>query len=299
MNAHPSLRPARQEDLAAIENLAADIRCIQWGGLPGLMAKLAERWQELYPTSIRVAEAAGVVQGFSGTYQAPPPSLTRVHGIASNLDAARVLIQGACEDAASRGTALETSLFAKEGGQTLRPDVVDRPVYRLLGAAGFGPSSKTTIMRLAAETPAPKTLPRPYRWAHFNESLLPSLLATYYAAWPEDYYEGDDTAEIADSFRRANNDDLRLAVADNDDVAGYVLTSRPPEGGVIEEVAVHPAHRRRGLGEALTLAAIASLGDRTITLVVMDDNPARRLYERLGFAVWEERVDLVLGPRSL
>ena len=239
--------------------------------------------------------AAGVVQGYSA-YQ-PSPTLPTFHGIASSLDAARTLIDWACEDAVSRGTTLQTSLFAKEAGQTLQPDVVDRPVYRLLSGAGFRPSSRTTTMRLAAEMPEPKALPHGYRLGHFNESLMPSLLATYYAAWPKDYYAGDDTAEIAGLFRQAHSDDLRLVVTGNGDVAGYVLTSRPPEGGVIDEVAVHPAHRRKGLGEALTLAAIRSLGDRTITLVVLDDNPARRLYERLGFAVWEERVDLVLDPR--
>ena len=210
---------------------------------------------------------------------------------------ARTLIDWACEEAVCRGTPLQTSLFVKEAGQTLRPDVVDRPVYRLLGGAGFGPSSRTTTMRLAAEPTEPKALPQGYRFAHFNESLLPALLATYYAAWPEDYYAGDDIAGIAGSFRQAPGDDLHLVVADNGDVAGYVLTSRPPEGGVIDEVAVRPAHRRKGLGEALARAAIRSLGDRTITLVVLDDNPARRLYERLGFAAWEERVDLVFGPR--
>lgn len=296
MTAHLSLRPALQEDLAAIESLAAEMGCIRWGWR--LTAKLlAERWRELSPTLIRVAEAASLVQGYGDISQASPTVSRWFHGIASDVQTARALIDWACQDPASRSTTLETSLFAKEAGQTLRHDVADRPVYRLLGAAGFRPSSKTTTMRLAAETPEPKALPRGYRFARFNESLLSALLATYYAAWPRDYYAGDDTADIAGLFRQAHSDDLHLVVADNGDVAGYVLTSRPPEGGVIDEVAVHPVHRRRGLGEALTRAGIRSLGDRTITLVVMDDNPARRLYERLGFAVWEERVDLVLGPR--
>ena len=294
MTANLSLRPARQEDLAAIESLEAEMGCIRWGWR--LTAKLlAQRWQRLSPTLVRVAETTGVVQGYSD-YQ-PSPTLPTFHGVASNLDAARTLIDWACEDAVSRGTTLRTSLFAKEAGQTIQPDVVDRPVYRLLGGAGFRPSSRTTTMRLAAEIPVPKALPRGYRFAHFKESLLPSLLATYYAAWPGDYYAGDDTAETAGSFRQAHSDDLHLVVTDNGDVAGYVLTGRPPEGGVIDEVAVHPVHRRKGLGEALTLAAIASLGDRTITLVVLDDNPARGLYERLGFVAWEERIDLVLARR--
>lgn len=294
MTARLSLRSAHQEDLGAIESLAADMDCIGWGWR--LTAKLlAQRWQRLSPTLMRVAEATGVVRGYSD-YQ-PSPDVPTFHGVASNLDVARTLIHWACEDAACRGATLQTSLFAKEAGQTLRPNVVDRPVYRLLGAAGFRPSSRTTTMRLAAETLEPKALPRGYRFARFNESLLPALLATYYAAWPRDYYAGEETSDIADAFRQAHSDDLHLVVADHGDVAGYVLTSRPPEGGVIDEVAVHPAHRRKGLGEALTRAAIRNLGDRTITLVVLDDNPARRLYKRLGFVVWEERVDLVLGPR--
>ncbi|MCY4130820.1 MAG: GNAT family N-acetyltransferase [Gammaproteobacteria bacterium] len=65
----------------------------------------------------------------------------------------------------------------------------------------------------------------------------------------------------------------------------------------MDEVAVHPSHRRKGLGEVLTLWAIQNLGDRTITLVVMDENPARNLYEKLGFVVWEERLDLMLPGR--
>ena len=298
MTAHLRLRLARKDHLAAIEDLAAGPGCIRWGILPRLTAKLlAERWHKLSPSLIRVAEAADIVQGYGDISQASPTHPRWFHGITPNLDAARTMIDWACEDAASRGSALQTSLFAKQAGQTLQPDVVDRPVYRLLVAAGFRPSSTTTTMRLVAKPPEPKALPRRYRFAQFNESLLPALLVTYYAAWPKDYYEGEDTADIVDLFRQANSDDLLLVIADNGDVAGYVLTSRTPEAGVIEEVAARPAHRRKGLGEALTLAAIGSLGDRTITLVVMDDNPVRSLYERLGFAVWEERVDLVLGPR--
>ena len=296
MTAQPSLRPARQEDLAAVEDLAADLGCIRWG-LPRLTAKpIPAQGPKSSATLVQVAEVTGTVQGYSDIHQASP-TLAWLYGVASHPNSARALIDWARENATSRGRTLQTSLFAKEAGQTIQPAVVDRPVYEMLVAARFRPSSTTTTMRLAAETPDPKALPRRYRWMRYNASLLPSLLATYYAAWPEDYYRGEDTAEVADYFRQANSDDLHLVVTDTGEVAGYVLTSRLPEGGVIEEVAVHPVHRRKGLGEALTLVAIRSLGDRTVTLVVMDDNPARGLYERLGFAVWEERVDLALARR--
>lgn len=48
----------------------------------------------------------------------------------------------------------------------------------------------------------------------------------------------------------------------------------------------HPAHRGGGIGAALTLAAEAEAARLGKSLVVLDtvaDNPAQRLYERLGY----------------
>ena len=115
-------------------------------------------------------------------------------------------------------------------------------------------------MRLSTERiPDPLPLPQPYRLADFKESLLRSLVDTYFAAWSKDYYGEDDRADIADYFRQMQFDDLRLAQADNGNVVGYVAVSRTSKLGVIDEVAVHPAHRRKGLGESLVRTAIQSL----------------------------------------
>jgi ribosomal protein S18 acetylase RimI-like enzyme len=58
--------------------------------------------------------------------------------------------------------------------------------------------------------------------------------------------------------------------------------------GQIEWLAVHPAHRRRGLGEALVVAALHDLRERGQTEALVETHPsltaAVRLYERLGFA---------------
>lgn len=62
--------------------------------------------------------------------------------------------------------------------------------------------------------------------------------------------------------------------------------------GEVSAVCVHPDARRRGLGEAATLraaAAITARGDRPMLHVAHDNDPAHRLYQRLGF---EARVDL-------
>jgi len=57
--------------------------------------------------------------------------------------------------------------------------------------------------------------------------------------------------------------------------------------GAIQNVAVLPAFRRRGLGRAIVLGAIHAfrkLGVQQVSLDVTADNyPATRLYERIGF----------------
>lgn len=70
-------------------------------------------------------------------------------------------------------------------------------------------------------------------------------------------------------------------------VVGYVLTTGEPLFAVLVDVGVHPAHRRRGLGQALVSAAMQRL-DRlecpALVLNVTERNTAAvRLYERLGF----------------
>lgn len=78
-----------------------------------------------------------------------------------------------------------------------------------------------------------------------------------------------------------------LAMARDDAMAGLALCWT---SSFVKDIAVARAHRRRGVGEALLLAAFAELkarGHEDIRLKVEIDNPsgAQRLYERLGFAV--------------
>jgi mycothiol synthase len=70
--------------------------------------------------------------------------------------------------------------------------------------------------------------------------------------------------------------------------AGPDQTDSPPP--LIDDLAVRPAFRRRGIGTALLLAAmhrVRGTGRTTVSLVVDADNPnqALRLYESVGFAV--------------
>ncbi len=65
--------------------------------------------------------------------------------------------------------------------------------------------------------------------------------------------------------------------------------------GEVSAVCVHPDGQRQGLGEAVTLVAaqaIRSRGDRAMLHVRHDNDPAHRLYQRLGFS---KRTTITVG----
>jgi GNAT superfamily N-acetyltransferase len=78
-----------------------------------------------------------------------------------------------------------------------------------------------------------------------------------------------------------------VAMAGDGSMAGFALCWT---SSFVKDIAVAPAHRRKGIGEALLLAAFRELksrGHEQVGLKVETDNPsgARRLYERLGFVL--------------
>ena len=79
----------------------------------------------------------------------------------------------------------------------------------------------------------------------------------------------------------------------------YVL--RQPEEIRIVDLAILPGFRGRGIGSALLegLIAESSASGRPVSLHVETQNPARRLYERHGFVLAEEKWPNVLLVRPL
>lgn len=103
---------------------------------------------------------------------------------------------------------------------------------------------------------------------------------------------GDDRHHILKCLKYAVSDDpsrggtITLA-EDEGKLVGVVVTNRTGMDGYIPEnilvyIAVEPGQRGKGTGKALMQHVIDHVqGD--IALHVEPDNPARRLYERLGF----------------
>ena len=71
------------------------------------------------------------------------------------------------------------------------------------------------------------------------------------------------------------------------DVVAYALTGRAGRRGFLQRLAVHPRHRRQGLGSALVVDALRWLRRRRVHRVVVNtpstNHAAISLYESLGF----------------
>ncbi|MUH46172.1 MAG: GNAT family N-acetyltransferase [Actinobacteria bacterium] len=132
-----------------------------------------------------------------------------------------------------------------------------------------------------------------FEWAE----ILPSWKAAYAPGHP-DHEPGDDDllleSELRPYVERAAlgpvHRSTTLAIVDGRVAGAIVISLRPepvPFGGPwITEVWRDPATPLRGLGAALIERALGLLcadGFKTLGLAVTDGNPARRVYERLGF----------------
>jgi ribosomal protein S18 acetylase RimI-like enzyme len=88
------------------------------------------------------------------------------------------------------------------------------------------------------------------------------------------------------------DDSESFIVATADDVpVGFVVLQQDPDEslGMVEMIAVHPEHQRRGHGRALMEFAIGRLRDQGLSLIHVGTGgdpghaPARALYEAVGF----------------
>ena len=95
---------------------------------------------------------------------------------------------------------------------------------------------------------------------------------------------------------------LWLVAVEGDDVIGYVGSQTVLGWSDMMNVAVHPDHRRRGVGEKLVIAleeALKAQESTCLTLEVRASNdPARTLYEKLGFVEVGRRKNYYRNPKE-
>jgi ribosomal protein S18 acetylase RimI-like enzyme len=98
--------------------------------------------------------------------------------------------------------------------------------------------------------------------------------------------EADQRARFARDFRPSAAEVVVFAGAD----VGTIRVEATGAGLFLDYVALLPAAQRRGLGTRLVRAVLARAAERRVPveLNVLQINPARALYERLGFRVVAE-----------
>jgi [ribosomal protein S18]-alanine N-acetyltransferase len=111
----------------------------------------------------------------------------------------------------------------------------------------------------------------------------PRLAQIHAASFHRGWGEGEFESMLAERNTLAHR--LRLGRK----VAGFVMSRIGADEAEILSVAIDPHHRGRGLSRDLVLIHLGHLagrGVRTVFLEVEENNqPARRLYERAGFAI--------------
>ncbi|MFE4355707.1 GNAT family N-acetyltransferase [Kitasatospora sp. NPDC001119] len=120
-----------------------------------------------------------------------------------------------------------------------------------------------------------------------------------------DFYPGEDARVVAERITPLLEGEVigpvlpsSLLAVDAEDrvVAGLILTDRD---GLpwIGDVFRHPERGYRGLGADLLRRAVGDAAERglaDVTLVVSEGNPARRVYESLGFQLQETSLTVVV-----
>jgi ribosomal protein S18 acetylase RimI-like enzyme len=117
-------------------------------------------------------------------------------------------------------------------------------------------------------------------------------------AWHLEDYDGSEYDEFKIAAREvAMTREVRvLAITDNGEPIAFAQLERAGDGAEITQVFVHPEHRGRGCGTAMTRAGILAARDAADLWIVADDEDRpKQLYERLGFQpVWTTMEFLLL-----
>jgi GNAT superfamily N-acetyltransferase len=95
--------------------------------------------------------------------------------------------------------------------------------------------------------------------------------------------------QTANLRERWNVAEVEIITSDGEDV-GWMQSSIRDDGRFLEQIFIDAPFQRRGIGTGIIHRVIdqADRANQPVTLGVVKTNPARRLYERLGFRVTHE-----------
>lgn len=155
-------------------------------------------------------------------------------------------------------------------------------------AAGFEPFREITIFEMRVGTPPPEKPPRVLPLGVKPRGLRPGDMGKVLALDSRcfDDFWSLDRYTLAGIAHAADINTFRVATA-GAMLVGYAIAGVTAGRGYLQRLGVDPAYQGRGLGKALaawTLWWMSRNGASLITVNTQTDNePASRLYRRLGF----------------
>ena len=139
------------------------------------------------------------------------------------------------------------------------------------------------LLRVYAATREEELAPVPWTRAE-KDAFLASQFALQHEYYQQHYADAS----------------FQMILADGEPVGRLYLARWEHEHRIVD-VAILPEHRNRGIGSRLLadILAEADAAGKPVSIHVELQNPARRLYDRLGFRPVEERGVYVLMRRPL
>ena len=124
-----------------------------------------------------------------------------------------------------------------------------------------------------------------------SAALIMSIISQIEASDFDRLYEIEQQAHLVPwSFGTLkNNQDeryLNLKLIENNQIIGFAICQTVSDEATLFNIAIVPSHQGNGLGKLLLNELIARLkekGVQTLWLEVRESNPARFLYEKIGF----------------
>lgn len=113
------------------------------------------------------------------------------------------------------------------------------------------------------------------------ETTMRGYVEAVWGKWEDDYWLGI----LEDALHRS----AIHGICDHGARVGAVWKEKHVSHHLIELICVEPRHQNRGVGEAALKIILleAATESKSVRLRVLAPNPAKRLYERLGFVVTE------------
>jgi ribosomal protein S18 acetylase RimI-like enzyme len=134
--------------------------------------------------------------------------------------------------------------------------------------------------------------------AHFDFAL--ALYLSTMRPYAEELMVWDERKQMASFATQWRADDVRIIVVDGKNV-GWLQAREAPSQIILQQFFISPDHQRVGIGTKVLHRVLADWKPtgKPVTLTVLKNNPARRLYERAGFRITGEagiKFELRLAP---